>query len=145
MKRLVKSTLNPDFEELRLLYSQSAFSNDGKTLAFTAQRAGKDVLYLTDVPSRKVRKRLDIPGLDAVTSPSFSPDDRRIVFSGTLGELQTFTSLTRMAAISGALPTISTVICNRVGPLMESESLSPLIAGHPPTWRASKSQSGRSA
>src|SRR5688572_25038279 len=85
VKRLVKSTLNPDFEELRLLYSQSAFSNDGRTLAFTAQRAGKDVLYLLDIPSRKVRKRLDIPKLDAVTAPSFSPDDRRIVFSGTSG------------------------------------------------------------
>ena len=84
LKRLVKSTLNPDFEELRLLYSQSAFSNDGRTLAFTAQRAGKDVLYLLDVPSRNIRKRLDLP-LDAVMSPSYSPDDSRIVFSGTQG------------------------------------------------------------
>src|SRR5688500_18604415 len=84
VKRLVKSTLNPDFEELRLLYSQSAFSNDGKTLAFTAQRAGKDVLYLLDIPSRKVRKRLDLP-FDAVTAPYFSPDDARIVFSATQG------------------------------------------------------------
>lgn len=84
VKRLVKSTLNPDFEELRLLYSQSAFSNDGKTLAFTAQRAGKDVLYLLDIPSRDVRKRLDLP-FDAVTAPSFSPDDKRIVFSATQG------------------------------------------------------------
>jgi Tol biopolymer transport system component len=84
IKRLVKSTLNPDFEELRLLYSQSAFSNDGKTLAFTAQRAGRDVLYLLDIPSRNVRKRLDLP-LDAVTGPSYSPDDSKIVFSGTQG------------------------------------------------------------
>src|SRR5215213_8674494 len=83
-KRLVKSTLNPDFEELRLLYSQSAFSNDGKTLAFTAQRAGKDVLYLLDVASRNVRKRIDLP-LDGVWGPAFSPDDRRMVFSGTAG------------------------------------------------------------
>jgi dipeptidyl aminopeptidase/acylaminoacyl peptidase len=84
IKRLVKSTLDPNFEELRLLYSQSAFSNDGKTLAFTAMREGKDVLYLVDVPSRKIRKRLDLP-LDAVTGPSYSPDDKRIVFSGTQG------------------------------------------------------------
>jgi WD40 repeat protein len=84
MKRLVKSTLDPDFEELRLLYSQSAFSNDEKTLAFTAMREGKDVLYLLDVPSRKVRKRLDLP-LDGVTGPSYSPDDSHIVFSGTHG------------------------------------------------------------
>ena len=84
IKRLIKSTLNPDFEELRLLYSQSAFSNDGRTLAFTAMREGKDVLYLLDVPSRQVRKRLDLP-LDGATGPSFSPDDKRIVFSGTRG------------------------------------------------------------
>jgi WD40 repeat protein len=84
VKRLVKSTLNPDFEELRLLYSQSAFSNNGKTLAFTAQRAGKDVLYLLDVPSRKVSKRIDLE-FDAVTAPSFSPDDSRLVFSATQG------------------------------------------------------------
>ncbi len=84
VKRLVKSTLNPDFEELRLLYSQSAFSNNGKLLAFTAQRAGKDVLYLLDIQSRDVVRRLDLP-FDGVTSPSFSPDDRRIVFSATLG------------------------------------------------------------
>lgn len=84
LKRLVKSTLDPDFEELRLLYSQSAFSNDGKTLAFTAQRAGRDVLYLLDVATRKTRRRVDLP-LDAVTAPSFSPDDRRMVFSGTMG------------------------------------------------------------
>jgi len=84
IKRLVKSTLDPNFEELRLLYSQSAFSNNGRTLAFTAQRKGKDVLYLLDIPSREVKKRLDLP-LDAVTAPSFSPDDNRIVFSGTRG------------------------------------------------------------
>jgi Tol biopolymer transport system component len=84
VKRLIKSTLDPNFEELRLLYSQSAFSNDGRTLAFTAMREGKDVLYLLDVPSRKVRKRLDL-NLDAVTGPSYSPDDKRIVFSGTVG------------------------------------------------------------
>jgi Tol biopolymer transport system component len=84
VKRLVKSTLNPDFEELRLLYSQSAFSNDGRTLAFTAQRAGKDVLYLLDVPSRKVTRRVDLD-FDGVMAPSFSPDDRRIVFSATKG------------------------------------------------------------
>jgi len=80
----VNSTTNPNFEELRLLYSQSSFSNDGKTLAFTGERQGKDVLYLLDVASANVKKRLDLP-VDAVWSPVFSPDDRQIAFSGTHG------------------------------------------------------------
>jgi Tol biopolymer transport system component len=84
IKRLVESTTNPNFEELRLLYSQSSFSNDGRTLAFTAQREGKDVLYLMDVASASVKKRLDLP-VDAVWSPTWSPDDKQIAFSGTVG------------------------------------------------------------
>ena len=84
IKRLVNSTTNPNFEELRLLYSQSSFSNDGRTLAFTGERQGKDVLYLLDVASANVKKRIDLP-IDAVWSPVFSPDDKQIAFSGTHG------------------------------------------------------------
>jgi hypothetical protein len=84
IKRLVKSMTNPDFEELRLLYSQSAFSPDGRYLAFTAQNSGKDVLYVLDVRSRKVTRRFRLP-LEGVTGPSFSPDGRRIVVSGNTG------------------------------------------------------------
>ena len=84
--RLVKSTFDPNFEELRLLYSQSAFSPDGKQLAFTAQREGRDVLYLLDVKSRKETKRFDLP-LEGVTGPTWSPDGKRIAFSGSKGGL----------------------------------------------------------
>jgi WD40 repeat protein len=84
IKRLVESTTNPNFEELRLLYSQSSFSNDGRTLAFTAQREGKDVMYLMDVASASVKKRFDLP-IDAIWSPVWSPDDRQLAFSGTHG------------------------------------------------------------
>ncbi|MEA3248037.1 MAG: hypothetical protein U9Q74_17955 [Gemmatimonadota bacterium] len=84
LKRLTNSTLNPETEELRYAYSQSAFSPDGRQLAYTAQRQGKDVLYLLDVRSRRVVRRLDTD-LDQMIGPSWSPDGRRIVFSGSKG------------------------------------------------------------
>lgn len=81
LARLVKTTTNPDFEQLRFIYSQPSFSPDGKLLAFTGQRGGRDVLYVLDVKSRDVIKRIDLQ-LDQVLSPSFSPDGRSMVFSG---------------------------------------------------------------
>ncbi|HEY4133014.1 MAG TPA: hypothetical protein VGM50_20530 [Gemmatimonadaceae bacterium] len=82
--RLVKSTFDANFEELRLLYSQSAFSPDGRYLAVTGQRRGRDVLYLFDVRERKQIRRYPLD-LETVTGPSFSPDGRQIVFSGGKG------------------------------------------------------------
>ncbi len=84
LKRLTNSVLNPETEELRYGYSQSAFSPDGRTLAYTGLRKGRDVLFLLDVKSRQVVRRLDT-GLTQMIGPSWSPDGRRIVFSGSRG------------------------------------------------------------
>ena len=86
LRRLTKSTLDPEYEELRYAYSQSAFSPDGRYIAFTAQRKGKDVLYLYDLRRKRVVRRIDTP-LQAMIGPSFSPDGRKIVFSGSQGGL----------------------------------------------------------
>lgn len=81
IKRLVASTTNPKFEELRLLYSQGAFSPDGQRFAFTAQTGGRDVLSIVDIRSGHVTQLTNIP-LDGVLNPTFSPDGRQIAFEG---------------------------------------------------------------
>ncbi len=84
IKRLVKSTLDPNYEEIGLLYSQAAFSPDGTKLAFSALSGGKEVLYVLDVAKRKRIATISLP-LDGLTGPSWSPDGTKIVFSGAKG------------------------------------------------------------
>src|SRR5690606_33991378 len=71
-QRLTRSAMNTETEELRILYSQAAFSPDGRYIAYTAQRRGKDVLYLLDVARRRLVHRFDTP-LEQMLGPSFSP------------------------------------------------------------------------
>jgi WD40 repeat protein len=82
--RLVRSTFNSDFEELRVLYSQSAFSPDGGRIAVIGQSRGKDVLHVYDVASQHEIKRFELP-LESVSGPTWSPDGRQLVLSGTAG------------------------------------------------------------
>ena len=84
IERLVKSTLDPNYEEIGLLYSQAAFSPDGTKLAFSALSGGKEVLYVLDVAKRKRIATISLP-LDGLTGPSWSPDGTKIVFSGAKG------------------------------------------------------------
>ncbi len=100
LARLVKSTTNPNFEALRVVYSQSAFSPDGKRLAFTAQYAGRDVLYVLDVATRRVIVRFDDLPFESVSNPTWSPDGRRIAFSGDEGGI---TNLCIVNAAGGGL------------------------------------------
>lgn len=81
IKRLVETTTNPKFEELRLLYAQGAFSPDGNLFAFTAQTGGRDVLSIVDINTGRVTQLTDIP-LDGVLNPTFSPDGKHIAFEG---------------------------------------------------------------
>jgi hypothetical protein len=84
-RRLAASSTNADFEELRLLYSQAAFSPDGRELAFTGQRAGRDVLYVMGIAGDKSDlHRFDLP-LESAMSPTWTPDGGRIVFTGSKG------------------------------------------------------------
>lgn len=104
LKRLTTSTLNPEFEELRYIYSQSSFSPDGRTLAFTAQSGGKDVIYLEDVRSLNLIRRLDT-GLEGMIGPTWSPDGKQIIFSGAKGG---FTNLYKIDSDGRNLQQITT-------------------------------------
>ena len=84
LRRLVAAERNAGVESLRFLTSSAAFSRDGRFLAFSAQTHGEDALCIYDVAARRIVRRLTFD-LDAIAGPSWSPDGRRIVFSGMDG------------------------------------------------------------
>ncbi len=58
-----------------------AWSPDGKTLAFSADRNGEYHLYLYEIAGRQLRE-CPIQNLPVIASPAWSPDQKFIVFSG---------------------------------------------------------------
>jgi Tol biopolymer transport system component len=79
--RLVRGGQSGEFESLRFFSASSAWSPDGRTLAFVAQARGEDALYLLDVNEGRVRSKHRF-GLDELQTPTFSPDGQEILFVG---------------------------------------------------------------
>lgn len=85
LRRLTTSSNDPHFDSLQFLSSAGAWSPDGDTLAITAVRSGKPVVALIDVHNGRVRREVDLPGLDDAMHPGFAPDGASVVVSGNRG------------------------------------------------------------
>jgi Tol biopolymer transport system component len=72
----------PLFESLHPLSTKIAVAPDGGRIAFAAKSRGRDHLYLWDLVEKRELADLHFAELVAISSPSFAPDGRRIVFSG---------------------------------------------------------------
>jgi hypothetical protein len=79
---LLKGDYSAKFESLHLLTS-GVDQYDNRLLAFSSKFKEKDVLYIYDLKKRSVARRFEFDSLAAVTSPRFSPDGSRVVFSGS--------------------------------------------------------------
>ncbi len=81
LKTLLKGERSADFESLHLGRS-GLDANDSGQVIFSSKSKENDVLYVYDLNSGHVTRRFNFDGLISITSPRFSPDGGRVVFSG---------------------------------------------------------------
>ena len=80
-KKLVEGERTGSFETLRFFNTSIAWAPDEKMIAVPAKIGGQDAIYLIEIPSGKVKRKLKF-GLDAIYSPTWSPDGRKLAFVG---------------------------------------------------------------
>ena len=78
---LVKGELSAKFESLHLMTS-GVDQFAGRLLAFSSKSNERDVLYIYDLTRRRIIARHEFKELVAISSPRFSPDGSRLVFTG---------------------------------------------------------------
>ena len=76
---LVEGSLSTDFESIPAF--RSKMEARGDTLVFVSKRHDRDAIYLWNVDSKKPMAALTFEGLSVISSPTLSPEGKRVVFS----------------------------------------------------------------
>jgi len=81
LKLLVQGEKSGEFEAFHLFSSKISINKDG-LLAFVTKSGENDVLYTFDMQSEKIERSFKDKNLVMISSPSWSRDGKRIVFTG---------------------------------------------------------------
>ncbi|GAK55149.1 peptidase S9B dipeptidylpeptidase IV domain protein [Candidatus Vecturithrix granuli] len=82
IRPLVEGERRGTFETLRFLNTSLAWDSESQHLAFNAKAGGENAIYVMNVHSEKVIKKL-VPAVASISFLAWSPDRRSIVFTGT--------------------------------------------------------------
>jgi hypothetical protein len=85
IKRLHSPQRDQHIDAISFVAASGGWSADGRKFAFVVFQGGDNVIAILDVPSTDVERRIEVPGVGAVSDPKFSPDGRQLVFSGMKG------------------------------------------------------------
>jgi len=77
---LVQGDKSADLESFHILSSKVDVNRDNK-LAFIAKSGQRDRLYVMDLSTKQIVRKLDFKNLVSMFSPSWSPDGNAVVFS----------------------------------------------------------------
>lgn len=82
IKTLVEGERRGTFETLRFLNTSLAWAPDSQHLAFNAKAGGENAIYLLDIHTEKMKKKL-VPDVTSISFLAWAPDNRQIAFTGT--------------------------------------------------------------
>jgi Tol biopolymer transport system component len=81
-EKITETAVNPEFESLEFIRSAGAWDPTGKTFVFGAVAKGRPMLTFYDLAKSRVTEEIPVNEVKEIFSPSFSPDGKRIAFSG---------------------------------------------------------------
>lgn len=83
-KKLSSLVKDSDLDNFNYLESAGTWSPNSKQFAFVGFSKGQNLLVVKDVASGDTEATYEIPGVPAITNPTWSPDGRTIVFAGSV-------------------------------------------------------------
>lgn len=85
IKRLHSPQRDQHIDAISFVEASGGWSADGTKFAYVVFQGGDNRIAILDVASADVERRIEVPGIGAISDPKFSPDGQRIVFSGMKG------------------------------------------------------------
>lgn len=82
LRKLVEGERAGTFETLRYLNASLTWSPDSQQIAFNAKAGGENAIYLQNIHTRKVTKKLT-PNVSSISFLAWSPTENVIAFTGT--------------------------------------------------------------
>ena len=86
-KKLTRTAIDSHFQSIQFINSAGSWDLDGRRFVFGAVTEGKPVLAFLDAEGSKGQDEIKFPTLGEILNPSWSPDGKKIVFSGLAGGL----------------------------------------------------------
>ena len=84
-RRLTRTATDPHVESLLFIYSAGSWHPDGDQFVYGATVRGRPALEVVRTGNGERVRRVRLPDLDEVFNPAFSPDGRRVAFTGNAG------------------------------------------------------------
>jgi Tol biopolymer transport system component len=84
-RKLISTAADPHFDSLQFISSAGAWDPSGRRLAVAAIREGKPVIAIYNADNGNREREIDLPGVDEVFHPAWSPQGSRLAFSGLSG------------------------------------------------------------